>query len=60
MEKRPCGRPVGWVKPKSRYLKEYHTEICLMEYHDRSIREISRITGRSTTTLVKIKKMFHL
>lgn len=60
MEKKSCGRPKGWRKPKSRYLKEYHDEIGLLEYHDLSIREISKKTGRSTTTLIKIRRMFYL
>ena len=60
LERRECGRPVGWRKSKSGYLKEYHPEICMLEYHDLSIREISRRTGRSTTTLIKIKRLFNL
>ena len=58
LEKRPCGRPRGWRKKPSQYLREYTDEIDLMYNH--SLREVSRITSTSTTTLLKLKRMFGL
>lgn len=58
MEKKSCGRPKGWRKKKNVYLKEYLTELDLMYNH--SLREVSRITKTSTTTLLKLKKMFYI
>lgn len=54
--KTPCGRPVGWRKSSFQYLQDYADELDLMCNH--SLREVSKITKTSTTTLLKLKKMF--
>lgn len=48
------GRP---LKQKHQYLEDYHIHIVMMS-KGHSLREISRITQTSTTTLLKVKKMF--
>lgn len=48
------GRP---QKQEHQYLEDYHIHIVMMS-KGHSLREISRITQTSTTTLLKVKKMF--
>ena len=51
--KKGRGRP---VKQPYQYAKDYYKELDLMDKF--SLREVSRITKTSTTTLLKLKKMF--
>ena len=48
------GRP---YKQKHQYLEDYHSQIVMMS-KGYSLRQISRMTRTSTTTLLKLKKMF--
>ena len=56
MEK-ACGRPVGWRKPAYRYIIDYKVQLDMLR-NGVSLRMVSRRTHVSTTTLLKIKKMF--
>ena len=49
------GRNVGYRKPKEKYLNEYRFEIKMLA-NGLSLREVSKITGRSVNTLRKIKQ----
>jgi len=50
------GRTEGYRKPKEQYVKEYKYELRLLATSCLSLREISKITGRSVNTLAKLKK----
>lgn len=50
------GRKAGWQKSEETMREQYSEEIKLMK-KGISLRNISRITGTSTTTLLKVKKM---
>lgn len=56
-EKIKCGRPVGWRKPLYKYAFDYNRQLSLLR-DGNSLRHVSRLTSTSTTTLLKIKKMF--
>lgn len=50
-----AGRTIGYRKPRENYLKEYQKELRLLA-NGVSLRDISKITGRSVNTLRKIKQ----
>lgn len=49
------GRTIGYRKPRENYLKEYQKELRLLA-NGVSLRDISKITGRSVNTLRKLKQ----
>ncbi len=49
------GRTEGYRKPKEQYLKDYQKELRLLA-NGVSLRDCSKITGRSVNTLRKIKQ----
>lgn len=49
------GRQKGYRKPAEQYLKEYQTELRLLA-NGESMRQVSKLTGRSVNTLAKLKK----
>lgn len=49
------GRQKGYRKPTEQYLREYQTELRLLA-NGVSMRQVSKLTGRSVNTLAKLKK----
>lgn len=49
------GRTEGYRKPKEQYLKDYQKELRLLA-NGVSMRQVSKLTGRSVNTLAKLKR----
>lgn len=49
------GRNVGYRKPREEYLRQYQKELKLLA-NGVSLRDISKITGRSVNTLRKLRQ----
>lgn len=53
------GRPSDYRKPKEKYFSQYQKEIDFLLKGELSIRQIHTITGTSTGTIQKLKKMLN-